>query len=109
MLLCVQGKNKPTRRHKKKQTNIIEEKKPEVLKRMREEVSERREDGRRHACLGAPSRESKGELFLTSAAVGDVAVVCLQEQRKREKENRVKEQRKALGEEAPRALARFYK
>lgn len=61
VLLCVQGKNKPTRRHKKKQTNIIEEKKPEVLKRMREEVSE----GRRgpapkadagSACTGAQSR-----------------------------------------------------
>lgn len=53
MLLCVQGKNKPTRRHKKKQTNIIEEKKPEVLKRMREEVSEA-DEGAVTACTGAP-------------------------------------------------------
>lgn len=49
------------------------------------------------------------DLHLKNAAGNDAANACLQEQRKRDKENRVKEQRKALGEEAPRALARFYK
>ena len=35
----MKGKNRPSKRHRKKQTNVIEEKRPEVLKRLREEVS----------------------------------------------------------------------
>ena len=34
----MKGKNRPSKRHRKKQTNVIDEKKPEVLKRLREEV-----------------------------------------------------------------------
>ena len=34
----MKGKNRPTRRHAKKQINIIEEKKPKVQQRMKEEV-----------------------------------------------------------------------
>jgi hypothetical protein len=34
----MKGKNRPSKRHRKKQTNVIEEKRPEVLKKMREEV-----------------------------------------------------------------------
>lgn len=33
----MKGKNKPSRRHKKKQGNIIEEKKPQVQARMKEQ------------------------------------------------------------------------
>ena len=34
----MKGKNRPSKRHRKKQTNVIEEKRPEVQKRLREEV-----------------------------------------------------------------------
>ncbi len=34
----MKGRNRPTRRHAKKQINIIEEKKPKVQQRMKEEV-----------------------------------------------------------------------
>jgi U3 small nucleolar RNA-associated protein 7 len=40
----MKGKNRPSRRHKKKQTNIIEEKKPQIKERIKEEV--RRGKGR---------------------------------------------------------------
>ena len=44
----MKGKNRPSKRHRKKQTNVIDEKKPEVLKRLREEV--------RHMPLPIPCR-----------------------------------------------------
>jgi U3 small nucleolar RNA-associated protein 7 len=34
----MKGKNRPSKRHRKKQIKIIEEKKPEVIKRQTEEV-----------------------------------------------------------------------
>lgn len=34
----MKGKNRPSKRHRKKQTNIIEEKKPAIKQRMKEEV-----------------------------------------------------------------------
>ena len=37
----MKGKNRPSKRHRKKQTNVIEEKRPEVQKRLREEVRPR--------------------------------------------------------------------
>lgn len=37
----MKGKNKPSRRHRKKQVNIVEEKKPNVKQKVQEEVSER--------------------------------------------------------------------
>ena len=37
MPACVQGKNKPSRRQHKKQANIIEERKPDIKARMREQ------------------------------------------------------------------------
>ncbi|GAX74039.1 hypothetical protein CEUSTIGMA_g1489.t1 [Chlamydomonas eustigma] len=39
----MKGKNRPSKRHRKKQTNVIEEKRPEVLKKMRDE-EKRRQD-----------------------------------------------------------------
>lgn len=34
----MKGKNRPSRRHRKKQANIIEERKPSIKQRMREQV-----------------------------------------------------------------------
>jgi len=37
----MKGKNRPSKRHRKKQGNIIEDKQPEVVKRMREQAERR--------------------------------------------------------------------
>lgn len=43
----MKGKNRPSKKHRKKQTNIIEEKRPEVLKRMQEAEQRKKEQERR--------------------------------------------------------------
>jgi len=43
----MKGKNKPSRRHRKKQVNIVEERKPDMIKKMREEAKRKRERERR--------------------------------------------------------------
>lgn len=42
----MKGKNRPSKKHRKKQINIVEEKKPEVLKRLREEELRKRHQER---------------------------------------------------------------
>ena len=55
-----QGKNKPTRRQRKKQLNVIEERKPVIKQRMREEgVSA--EHGGKQAAARAAQRQEKLE------------------------------------------------
>ncbi len=64
---CVQmkGKNKPTRRQKKKQENIIMEKRPQIKAHAREEVSSRRsmqagEDSQPATLARSPPRGGAG-------------------------------------------------
>lgn len=50
----MKGKNRPSKRHRKKQTNIIEERKPGVKQRMREQVGV----GRQIECCWVLLREA---------------------------------------------------
>jgi hypothetical protein len=104
----MKGKNKPTRRQKKKQMNIIEERKPALRTKLQQEV--RHWEWWTEPVFGACMLMGSGtnqEGTLTTCAVLCCAVVfvLLQE---RERAEAAQEAKRQKLETVPRALQRLY-